>query len=124
MTMVFEVMTRGVRAISPHASAETAARAMDEWGMAFVPVCDGGKLVGVVSARDIAVCTIARGLPASSTPVGYLMSANPCCCYEDESYDAVLRGMDSHVARRIPVVDRARRLVGLLSLGEGPTASK
>ena len=124
MMMVSEVMTRGVRAVSPHASAETAARAMDEWDMAFVPVCEDGKLVGVVTARDLAVRTIARGLPASSTPVGYLMSANPCCCYEDESYDDVLRGMDSRVPRRIPVVDRARRLVGLLSLGEGPTSLK
>jgi len=120
MTMVSEVMTRGVRAVSPHASAETAAQAMDESGMAFVPVCEDGKLVGVVTARDIAVRTVARGLPPGSTPVGYLMSADPCWCYADQSYDEVLRGMDGRMPRRIPVVDRTRRLVGLLSLGEAP----
>ncbi len=124
MTKVSEVMARGVRAVSPHASAETAARAMDEWDMAFVPVCEDGKLVGVVTARDIAVRTIARGLPPSSTPVGYLMSADPYWCYEDQSYDEVLSRLDTRVPRRIPVVDRARRLVGLLSLGEAPTGRK
>jgi CBS domain-containing protein len=122
--MVSEVMTRAVRAVSPHASAEVAARAMDAWGMAFVPVCEDGKLLGVVTARDIALRTIARGLPPSRTPVGYLMSASPCWCYEDQPYDEVLRRMGSRLPRRIPVVDRARRLVGMLSLGEAPTGAK
>ncbi|SCK21147.1 CBS domain-containing protein [Variovorax sp. HW608] len=124
MTMVSEVMSRAVRAVSPHASAEVAARAMDEWGLAFVPVCEDGRLLGVVTARDIAVLTVARGLPPSSTPVGYLMSANPFWCYEDQPYDEVLQSMDGRLPRRIPVVDRARRLVGMLSLGGTPTSPR
>ncbi|MBO9513608.1 MAG: CBS domain-containing protein [Variovorax sp.] len=118
MPLVSELMTRGVRAVSPHTSTQAAAQAMDAWELAAVPVCEDGKLVGLVTARDLAVRAVARGLP-STTPVGSVMTVDPYWCFEDQLFDEVLSTIDRRAPRRIPVVDRARRLVGMLSLGDG-----
>ena len=117
MTTVFDHMTRGVRALSPRDSVAAAARVMAELDLAVIPVCDAGRLVGMVSDRDITVRGVARDLPAH-TALGYLMSAELLCCYEDESMDDVVARMRDARMRRLPVVDRQRRLVGMLSLGE------
>jgi CBS domain-containing protein len=118
MTKVSDFMTRGVRAMSPRDTVEAAARAMDALNVGAMPVCERGRLVGMITERDIAVGAVARGLPPSSTPLGYFMSADPQCCYEDQSIEEVLEKMGSARIRRIPVVDRNRRFVGMLSLGE------
>ena len=118
MTTVSDHMTRGVRAMSPRDSAQAAAQVMADLDVAVIPVCDAGRLVGMVSDRDIAVRGVARGLPPANTPLGYLMSAELLSCYEDESIDDVVARMRHARVRRLPVVDRRRRLVGMLLLGE------
>ena len=118
MTTVSEHMTRGVRAMSPRDTAQAAAQLMAELDVAVIPVCDAGRLVGMVSDRDITVRGVARGLPPAHTPLGYLMDADLLSCYEDESVDDVIARMRHARVRRLPVVDRRRRLVGMLSLGE------
>ena len=118
MTTVSDHMTRGVRAMSPRDSAQAAAQVMAEFGVAVIPVCEAGRLVGIVSDRDIAVRGVARGLPLANTPLGYLMSAELLCCYEDESIDEVIARMRHARMRRLPVVDRRQQLVGMLLLGE------
>lgn len=118
MTTVSDHMTRGVRAMSPRDSAQAAAQVMAEFGVAVIPVCEAGRLVGIVSDSDIAVRGVARGLPLANTPLGYLMSAELLCCYEDESIDEVIARMRHARMRRLPVVDRRRQLVGMLLLGE------
>jgi CBS domain-containing protein len=72
----------------------------------------------MVSDRDITVRGVAHGLPPANTPLGYLMNAELVCCYEDESVDDVVTRMRHARVRRLPVVDRRRRLVGMLLLGE------
>jgi CBS domain-containing protein len=118
MTTVSDHMTRGVRAMSPRDTAQAAAQVMAEFDVAVIPVCDAGRLVGMVSDRDIAVRGVARGLPPAHTPLGYLMSAELLWCYEDESIDDVVGRMRHARVRRLPVVDRRRQLVGMLLLGE------
>ncbi|MBT2322332.1 CBS domain-containing protein [Variovorax paradoxus] len=120
MTKVSELMTRGVRAMSPRDSVAAAARMMDEFKLAVVPVCDDGTLVGLVTDRDITVRAVARGLPPLTTPLGFLMSTAPLWCYEDQSIDEVQRTMKHCPLHRLPVIDRERRLVGMLSLGAAP----
>jgi CBS domain-containing protein len=118
MTTVSDHMTRGVRAMSPRDTAQAAAQLMADLAVAVIPVCDGGRLEGLVSDRDITVRGVARGLPPAHTPLGYLMSAELLCCYEDESVEDVIIRMRHARVRRLPVVDRRRRLVGMLLLGE------
>ncbi|VTU41228.1 Hypoxic response protein 1 [Variovorax sp. PBS-H4] len=118
MSTVSDHMTRGVRAMSPRDTAQAAAQVMAELDVAVIPVCDAGRLVGMVSDRDITVRGVARGLPPAHTRLGYLMSAELLSCYEDESIDDVVERMRHARVRRLPVVDRRRRLVGMLLLGE------
>lgn len=118
MTQVSQVMTRGVRTLSPQDTVQFAAQAMDELGVGAVPVCDGRRLVGMVTDRDIAVRAVAQGLPNESTPLQQVMSADVQWCYEDQPVDEVAQRMEQARVRRMPVVDRERRLVGVVSLGD------
>ena len=118
MTRVSDVMTRGVRTLSPHDSIAAAAQAMERLDVGVVPVCEQDQLVGVVTDRDIVVRGVARGRPADQTPLDEVMSRDPRCCFEDQALDEVLEQMRDARIRRVPVLDRAQHLVGMLSLGD------
>src|SRR5512140_1722941 len=96
MTTVADVMTRGVRSMSPNDTVVLAAQARAELNVGVSPVCDGEKLVGMVTDRDIDV----RGAT------------------QDEDIDDVLHQMADSQIRRMPVVDGQQRLVGIISLGD------
>ena len=118
MTQVSDVMTRGVRTLSPQDTMSLAAQAMDELDVGAIPVCDGRRLVGMVTDRDIIARGIARGLPPESTPLKDVMSAPVQWCFADESVDEAIGLMQDHAIRRLPVVDHEKHLVGILSLGD------
>jgi len=118
MTQVADVMTRGVRTLSPQDSMLRAAKAMEELNVGSVPVCDGEQLLGMVTDRDITVRGVAHGKPAESTPLSDVMSKGVRWCFEDDSIDKVVDEMRDSKIRRLPVVDRDKHLVGILSLGD------
>jgi len=118
MTQIRELMTRGVRTMAPKDSLIFAAQAMEELDVGVLPVCDGERLVGVVTDRDIAVRGVAQGLVADTTTIDQVMSEEVRWCYEDDALDAALRKMGEVQLRRLPIVDRDKRLVGILSLGD------
>ena len=118
MTQVHELMTRGVRTMAPGDSVTRAAQAMDELDVGVIPVCDGNKLLGVITDRDIAVRGVARGIALEQSPVKEIMSDDVCWCYADDDVDDALEKMSAAQVRRLPVVDRDKRLVGILSIGD------
>jgi CBS domain-containing protein len=118
MTQVAQVMTRGVRSMSPTDTLQFAARAMDELDVGSLPVCDGGHVVGMVTDRDITVRGVAQGLPVETTPLSEVMSEGVEYCFEDETIDDATEQMQSAQIRRLPVLDRQKRLVGMLALGD------
>jgi CBS domain-containing protein/protein required for attachment to host cells len=118
MTQVSEVMTRGVRSLSPQDSLVVAAQAMQQLDVGVVPVCEGERLVGLVTDRDLVVRGIALGQPAEQTPLETVMSRDLRCCFEDQSVDEVLEQMRDARIRRVPVLDHEEHLVGMLSLGD------
>jgi len=118
MTQVSQVMTRGVRTMSPRDTVQLAAQAMDELNIGAVPVCDGERLVGIVTDRDITVRGVAQGRPADRAPVSEVMTEEVCWCYEDQSIEEVAKEMSEIQIRRLPVVDREKHLVGMVSLGD------
>lgn len=118
MTQVHELMTRGVRTMAPGDSVTLAAQAMEELGVGVLPVCDGSKLLGVITDRDITVRGVARGISLEKSPVTEIMSDDVCWCYADDSVDDALDKMSAAQVRRLPVVDRDKRLVGILSIGD------
>jgi len=121
MTAVSQVMTRGVRTMSPDDTVRFAAQAMDELNVGAVPVCDGERLVGMVTDRDITVRGVAQGRPVETTKLRDVMTPDVQWCYEDQSLDEVTERMREAQIRRLPVVDHERHLVGILSLGDVAT---
>ncbi len=118
MNQVSEVMTRGVRTMSPDESIMKAAQAMDELDVGVIPVCDGESLIGVVTDRDIVLRGVAQGCKVEETPLSDVMSRDAMWCYEDQSVEEVAEEMRDMQIRRVPVLDRDKHLVGMLSLGD------
>ena len=118
MTTVAEVMTRDVRTMAPSDSVVDAARCMDELNVGVIPVCDGGKLVGMVTDRDIVVRGVAQQGEIKGMKLADVMSAHVRCAKEDDDVDQVLSDMADAQIRRLPVVDGNQRLVGIVSLGD------
>jgi CBS domain-containing protein len=113
-----EVMTQGAEVISSHAPAIEAAAKMRELDVGSLPVCDGERLEGLVTDRDIAVRLVAEGLDASMTQVNEIMTPGATYCFDDQSLDEAASVMEAHQIRRLPILDRNKRLVGMLSLGD------
>lgn len=118
MTTVADVMTRGVRSMKPDDSVVQAAQAMDELNVGVIPVCEGDKLVGVVTDRDIVVRGVAQDTEIQSVKLADVMSGNVHCVRENDDVDEVLSEMAERQIRRLPVVDDGQRLVGIVSLGD------
>jgi CBS domain-containing protein len=118
MTTVADVMTRGVRSMSPSDTVARAAQAMDELNVGVIPVCEGEKLVGMVTDRDIIVRGVAQERDIRSTKLADVMSTNVRCAKEDQDVDEVLSQMAETQIRRMPVVDRQDKLVGIVSIGD------
>lgn len=117
MTKVAEVMTRGVQAIAPDDTIRRAAELMDELNVGALPVCDGVRLKGVVTDRDIVVRAISVGKD-SSCVVQEVASEPVEWCFENDEIEDAMRRMERLQIRRMPVVDSEKQLVGMLALGD------
>src|SRR2546423_7918596 len=126
---VSEAMTREVRIATPGQSIRDVAKIMAEIDAGVLPVGDNDRLVGMITDRDIAIRAVALG-KGPDTPVRDVMSTEQVLyCYEDEELDHVAKNMSEQQVRRLPVVNRDKRLVGIVSLGnlaqrEGRSAHK
>ncbi|MGC1174082.1 CBS domain-containing protein [Polaromonas sp.] len=118
MTTATEVMTRGVRTMTPSDTVALAAQAMEELNVGAIPVCDGDRLLGMVTDRDIVVRGVAQGLDGKSTPLSSVMSTGVRTVREGDDVDDVLSKMADNQIRRLPVIDGDNRLVGIISLGD------
>jgi CBS domain-containing protein len=114
---VCDLMSRDVRTVAPDASLQWAAETMLSAGVGALPVCDGERLVGIITDRDIAIRAVAGGLPGSA-PVARAMTVDALFAYEDEEVEAALQRMKTQQVRRLVVLDRRRKLVGIVSLGD------
>ena len=114
---VREVMSRDVRVTNPDESIREAATLMLEIDAGALPVADNERLVGMITDRDIAVRAVAEG-KSPDTPVEEVMSHEILYCFDDQDLEDVARNMGKIQVRRLPVVDRDKRLVGIVSLGD------
>ncbi|MFN3570969.1 MAG: CBS domain-containing protein [Polaromonas sp.] len=117
MTTVTDVMTRNVRTLSPSSTIADAAMAMEELDVGVIPVCEGDKLLGLVTDRDIVVRAVAQGL-GGDTPLSKVMSTDIRSARESDDLDTVLADMASSQIRRLPVLDGEERLIGIISIGD------
>jgi CBS domain-containing protein len=120
---VNKLMTREVRVATPDQTLQQAARLMAELDTGALPVGENDRLVGMITDRDIAIRAVAAGRDPS-TLVRDVMSPEVKYVFEDQEVDEVSIVMSDLQVRRLPVVDRNKRLVGILSLGDLATSDR
>ncbi len=119
-----EVMTRNPDVVAPTATLEEAARKMDQLNVGPLPVCEGDRLIGMVTDRDITVRATSAGKDPRSTPIAEAMSKDLIYCFEDQDVREAARLMEDKQIRRVPVLNREHRLVGIVSLGDVATSGR
>ena len=115
---VSEIMTRAVETIAPDASLQAAAEAMEAMGVGSLPVCDGKRLVGTITDRDIVVRAVAAGWSPVDVLVKDCMTEDVAYAFSDEETEEVLERMKVLQIRRLVILDRDKNLAGIVALGD------
>lgn len=115
--LVQEAMTPDVRIVRPDQTIRDAARLMAEIDAGLLPVADGDRIIGMVTDRDIAVRAVAEG-KSPKTKVRDVMTRDVKYCFADEDIDDVAGNMATIQVRRLPVMNREKRLVGIIALAD------
>jgi CBS domain-containing protein len=110
-----EIMSRDVELVAPEATVQDAAQAMSDLDSRYVAIGSGGAAAGMLTDRDILIRLVARGLDPQRTRVEEVMSAELVLCREDDDAAHVLESMEERQIRRMPVVDEAGRLLGIVT---------
>lgn len=113
-----DLMTADAAIVSAGTTILAAAKRMADSDVGILLVGDRDRLVGMITDRDIAIRGVARGRNPADTKVGDLMTPKVLYCYDDEDIGAIANNMSNLQVRRLPVVNREKRLVGVLSLGD------
>jgi len=114
---VSEAMSHDVRIAAPNQTICDAARLMAELDTGALPVGDNDRLVGMITDRDIAIRAVAQH-KSPDTHVQDVMSQEVLYCFDDQDVREVARNMGEKQVRRLPVVNRSKRLVGIVSLAD------
>ena len=115
---VSEVMTRDVKMASPEDTLQHAAQMMEDIDAGVLPIAEKDRLVGILTDRDITLRAVARGKAPDTCKVREVMSSSIKYIYEDETVESAAKNMGELQIRRLPVLDRKKRLVGIVSLGD------
>src|SRR4051794_11517780 len=115
---IADVMTPDLETVSPSDTLKTAARLMADLDSGALPVGEDNRLIGTITGHDIAMQVAAEGLDPEKTTVGQAMSSDVLYCFESESVEEVSEKMRGWWVRRLPVVSRDKRLIGVVSLGD------
>jgi CBS domain-containing protein len=115
---VSELMTQDVETVTPDTTLQDAARLMARIDAGVLPVVENGRLSGIVTDRDITIRAVAEGRDIAITSAGDIMSPEVKYVFDDEEVSEVAETMADLQVRRLPVLDRARRVVGIVSLGD------
>lgn len=115
---VRDVMTWGVECVDPDASLSTVAERMRVLDVGAMPVCDHGRLTGVVTDRDIVVRSTSRGRNPLEDRVRDVMTPGVHYCFEDHDVAIAAQIMREKQVRRLAVLARDKQLLGILSLGD------
>ncbi|HET6828301.1 MAG TPA: CBS domain-containing protein [Ramlibacter sp.] len=117
MQQIKDLMSRDVKVISPDASIEEAAKAMRDGNFGMMPVGENDRMIGAISDRDIAVRAVAMGLDGKAK-VRDVMSDGIFWAFEDDPVERAAQIMGEQQIRRLPVVNRDKRLVGIVALAD------
>lgn len=113
-----EIMTPDVQCVGPGESLIDAAGLMRQLDVGALPVCEDQEVIGMITDRDITIRAVAEGRLPENTTVRDVMTSGVVCVFDDEDVSAAVDVMEKHQIRRAPVMNREKRLVGILSLGD------
>jgi CBS domain-containing protein len=116
--LVKKIMSRKVSRIAPTLSLQKAAQKMKSLNIGCLPVDKNGRLVGIITDRDITCRAVAKGSSPAKTTVGRAMTKGVSYCFDDQDVAAAARIMEKKQLHRLPVLDRKKRMVGILSFGD------
>jgi CBS domain-containing protein len=116
--LVKDVMSTRIETIAPTATVRECARKMDEAGVGLLPVSQNGKVVGVVTDRDICCNVVASGRDPATVTTREIMDSDVATCFEDQECSEAARLMGDKGVRRLPVINRQQAMVGLLSVDD------
>ncbi len=114
---ISKCMTRDVQLTNPNQTIRDAAKMMAEIDAGVLPVGENDRLVGMITDRDIAIRAVAQG-KSPDTPVRDVMSDEVLYCFDDQELEDVARNMADIKVRRLPVLNRNKHLVGIVSLAD------
>ena len=113
-----DIMTSDVHIILPDCIVQEAAQKMLKLGVGALPVCDGEKILGIVTDRDITLRAVASGRDIQNTKAREIMSSPIVYCFENQDIEEVSRIMEVKQIRRLVVLNQEKKLVGIVSLGD------
>jgi len=113
-----DLMTKNVECLAPETAISLVARTMRSLDIGFVPICEGDRLIGTVTDRDIVLRGIADGKDMQSCKARDVMTSEVLWCYDDQTSDEVADYMADKEIRRVLVLDREKRLAGVISIGD------
>lgn len=120
---VSEVMTSNVQTIDPNTTIQRTAQLMRDLDVGMLPVGENDRLVGMITDRDIAIRGVGMGAPPDCA-VREIMTRDVKYCFLDQDIDEITNNMAEIQVRRLPVLDRDKRLVGIIALGDIATSAK
>ena len=112
-----DMMHKGVECVAPNATLQQIVKKMKDFDVGAIPVCEGDKAIGMVTDRDITI-SLAGGKDVSKLSARDLMSKNVIHCRDTEEAEDAIRIMEKNQIRRLPVLNEAQKLVGMVSLGD------
>ena len=115
---IADVMTPDPQTVRPGDTLQSAAQLMDELNVGVLPVVDGGELIGILTDRDIVIRSTSAGQDPNTAKVSDAMTTDAQTLQEDASVEEAVEIMEERQLRRVPVVNGAGRLVGIVSLGD------
>jgi CBS domain-containing protein len=116
--LVQDIMTRDAECTRPSATLHEVASRMQQLNVGSLPVCDNDRLVGMITDRDITVRSAAEGHDPEADHVADVMTPGITFCFDDQDVKEAARLMNDKQVRRLPVLNRQKRLVGIVSLGD------
>jgi CBS domain-containing protein len=118
MPKVKDIMTKGCEWIAPDAPIKQAAKIMKNKDIGFLPVGENDRMIGMITDRDIVIRAVAAGKDPAKAQVRDVMTAKTFYCFDDQDVEEICNNLGEIKVRRLPVVNRDKRLVGVISVGD------
>lgn len=118
MTKVKDVMSTNFKFMAPDSPVSKVAQQMRDLDCGFMPLAENDKMIGMITDRDITIRAVAEGKDPAKVMARDIMTEKTFYCYDDQDVEEVCNNMGEIQVRRLPVVNREKRLVGIVSMGD------